>query len=416
MLMEKAYATTFLFSLFHLTLAIFSGNPASEENAGYHVAVVTEYSNKKSLLCSGAIINEIWILTAAHCSRVAEDFNNGKVKVEKISVIAGENFLSRKSSYSGNAEISSNNPVLKPITQSNTKNAQKRNAVKFIVPKDFRKNCKSFDIGVILLDKKLDLKHVKVAELADPRFQTVKEKNKCIISGWGETEHAQPSEKLQEGNVEIVEPKACSKYLGFNVTSNRICAGSLKAKSVQGCRGDSGSPLMCDDDEKKLLFGIQSFVVKECGDGPALYTNVGKYKQWIDCAIKENIQDLTSDKVADYCDIYVPNDERIIESECKYYNTKILLYVLLAIALTVVFVLGFLLIFKQRRLKKTLKTDGSTNVKGQYLRRNKNKQDDLDDYDENIADHRPDIITGLNNQIKPGWPVEGSEQDVYLVL
>ena len=419
MIAKKYCVAILLSSLLHSALAIYSGKPASQQTNAYHVAIVAEYSNKQSLLCSGAIINELWVLTAAHCSRVVQDYSKDKVKVVRVSVVAGENVLSRKSDYSRGAEISSNNPVLNPIIPSTTRNVQKRSAVKFIVPKGYRKGCKGFDVGVILLNEKLVLNEfVKTLQPADPRFHTIEEKSKCTISGWGETENAQPSIKLTEGHIDVVEPKACSTHLGFNITSNRICAGSLQRRSVQGCRGDSGSPLVCEADSEKLLFGIQSFVAKECGDGPAVYANVASYQPWVGCVTRNEIRDLTSDQAADYCDGFLPGNERVIKSECsKGGNAGTAMYVLLGLALTLFFVAGVVLYTKRVRKEKHNGTDND--ARGQYIRRNDKKKDSFYDYDENMADHQPEIKTHVEGQVQPGGlpiPAEGSEQNVYLVL
>ena len=159
--------------------------------------------------------------------------------------------------------------MLDPIVPSFTRNRQKRMALKFIVPKGYRKGCKNFDVGVILLNERLEINEfVKVVQPADPRFHSVKEKSKCPISGWGETENAQPSEKLTEGHIDVVDPKACSDYLGFNITSNRICAGSLQRQSVQGCRGDSGSPMVCDAESEDFCSDYRVSLRRSAATGP----------------------------------------------------------------------------------------------------------------------------------------------------
>ena len=46
-------------------------------------------------------------------------------------------------------------------------------------------------------------------------------------------------------------------------------------------QGDSGGPLYCKSKEQWVLAGIVSFGLR-CEFGPALYTNVAYFRDWID--------------------------------------------------------------------------------------------------------------------------------------
>jgi secreted trypsin-like serine protease len=66
-----------------------------------------------------------------------------------------------------------------------------------------------------------------------------------------------------------------------------MCAGGEKGKD--SCRGDSGGPLIIEDETEGTFYlaGIVSYGSIGCGayDAPAIYTRVALYSDWI----KENV-------------------------------------------------------------------------------------------------------------------------------
>lgn len=95
--------------------------------------------------------------------------------------------------------------------------------------------------------------------------------------------------------------QVCNDVWG-DVPEKHLCAGGEKGKDV--CMGDSGGPLMYDNDGTYEAVGIVSFgASKPCGKKfvPGAYTNVHKYLPWI----YENIKKLeyTDVKVL-YKDLY----------------------------------------------------------------------------------------------------------------
>ena len=104
------------------------------------------------------------------------------------------------------------------------------------------------------------------------------------VSGWGKTsasKTASLSSKLMAANILTRDHRECSKKFGDNnmiVTKNMLCAGGVR----DHCKGDSGGPLTCSKDGQSYLCGIVSWGV-DCNDGyySGTYTDVSKYKQWI---------------------------------------------------------------------------------------------------------------------------------------
>ena len=94
----------------------------------------------------------------------------------------------------------------------------------------------------------------------------------------GQYERGGMSKKLRSVKLPIFERKTCNKVLNskVKVTKNMICAGYSKKKKGS-CNGDSGGPLVC----KNKLVGIDSWRIGECGESPNVYTNVGRYREWI---------------------------------------------------------------------------------------------------------------------------------------
>lgn len=61
----------------------------------------------------------------------------------------------------------------------------------------------------------------------------------------------------------------------------QLCAGGEAGKD--SCKGDSGGPLMYENDRSFEVIGVVSFGPSPCGkeDVPGVYTKVLEYNEWI---------------------------------------------------------------------------------------------------------------------------------------
>lgn len=113
------------------------------------------------------------------------------------------------------------------------------------------------------------------------------------MSGWGvsSNDQGQPTELLMAAKVLTRDHRNCSrKYEEKNlvIKSTMMCAGGRRGT----CKGDSGGPLTCRKGEQPYICGIASWG-SYCEDGyhPDVYTDVTKFKEWIQrrwCKIKQH--------------------------------------------------------------------------------------------------------------------------------
>ncbi|XP_049881080.1 phenoloxidase-activating enzyme-like isoform X2 [Pectinophora gossypiella] len=93
--------------------------------------------------------------------------------------------------------------------------------------------------------------------------------------------HAQRNQFLYAAGWGTMKQKCKSVWRSL-VTENHICAGGEGGKDA--CMGDSGGPLMNDNDGIFDIVGVVSFGAGDpCGKPgvPGVYTNVYRYKDWI---------------------------------------------------------------------------------------------------------------------------------------
>ncbi|CAI5639323.1 mast cell protease 1A [Oreochromis niloticus] len=181
--------------------AIIGGHEAVPHSRPYMVLLQLHKSNGHRTYCDGFLLNEDFVITAAHC------------QAESYKVFLGlHNYLDQN----GVQHV----------------NVPGRNAflMKGYDPVDYRN-----DMMLLKLSTKAELNDkVKPIALADCDDGSLPKA--CVISGWGTTENGKLSDQLLEVNVTLTDNELC-------VNTNKYCSEGKRRPGL----GDGGGPLVCED-------------------------------------------------------------------------------------------------------------------------------------------------------------------------
>ncbi|KAM9376198.1 coagulation factor IXa [Pholidichthys leucotaenia] len=233
----------------------------------WQVALIARQGNH--LFCGGSILNEHWVITAAHCLREVHGSFFVRVGEYNIHITEGTeqdyDVLEQHLHPRYNASVSLHN----------------------------------HDIALLYLKEAINFSATVRPICIGPKTFTeslIKASSPATISGWGRTRFlGATSVTLKKVEVPYTDRTECKRSSSTKITPVMFCAGYYD-EAKDACQGDSGGPHANSIHETWFLTGIISWGEECAKQGKyGVYTRLSLYYRWINHVIGLTKERLSKD-------------------------------------------------------------------------------------------------------------------------
>ncbi|XP_047526412.1 chymotrypsin-2-like [Pieris napi] len=238
---------------------IVGGKDATPGMANYQVSIRIHRGKQEWHNCGGSILNEEYVLTAAHCVY--------RKRPDEMFIVAGSHQLN--------------------------KGGDRYKIKKLILHEKYSKPDIKNDIAIVQIEGKF-----KFSDKVQP-IELLKEMapigKKCLLTGWGYISYKRRKgtvpNNLQMLEFETISNEDCTKQLKKSVYAKLVPvdAGQLcvkRPKDKGACKGDSGGPLVIQDYKNKTVqIGVVSWGYPCTANFPDVYASVHGFYDWIQSKI-----------------------------------------------------------------------------------------------------------------------------------
>ncbi|ESN95804.1 hypothetical protein HELRODRAFT_114601 [Helobdella robusta] len=208
-------------------------------------------------MCGGSIMNDQWIITAAHCVDGENPAN--------LRIVAG---------------------LHKKLTGLDHPSVQIFQIEKLVIHEEY--NPRKFPYDIALIKVKGSVKFsADVNTVCAPEPKDLYDHVKSAVSGWGNLASGSSAkvDGLRYTTVNTTTNAYCSKVYGplSKITDDMLCASDNRNSAERdSCQNDSGGPLVRKEKDGTFrLIGIVSWG-KGCASGyPGVYARVNYFEDWI---------------------------------------------------------------------------------------------------------------------------------------